>query len=365
MAAEEKAVVDDNFARNILRGQTEAKTRRANNIALIKHTLAASKTWDTGELIIPPMVTIPAGEFLMGSNASERTRPAHKVRVPSFKMSPYEVTVKQFKQFVQSTGYVIANDLCWQWIDENSGPFKMGFYLTQGNWLTPAYAPGDYHPVMCVSWDDANAYLKWLSQSTGKHYRLPTEAEWEYAARAGSTSKYGVGDDEKALCDYGNIWDASGMRAFVRDKKYQHKTTACDDGAEYTSVVGTYKPNAFGLYDMQGNISEWVQDCDPPNYIGAPIDGSAVTADYCMMRSRRGSNYGPSDTLVTFRGHGGHSNRSSMGEGFRIVEEIRPQDACHSDKDACKQVVRKSTFEQELTRAQQAELKHRHKTTAH
>jgi formylglycine-generating enzyme required for sulfatase activity len=287
------------------------------------------------------------------------------VQVKSFKLSPYEVTVKQFKQFVQKTGYVIADDRCWQWIDENGGPFKMGIYINQGNWLTPAYAPSDYHPVMCVSWDDANAYLKWLSQSTGKQYRLPTEAEWEYAARAGSTSKYGVGDDEKALCDYGNIWDASGMRAFVRDKKYQTKTMACDDGAEYTSVVGTYKPNAFGLYDMQGNISEWVQDCDPPNYVGAPSDGSAVAEDYCMMRSRRGSNYGPSDTLVTFRGHGGHSNRSSMGEGFRIVEEISPQEGCSPGQDKCTAAEGKSVFEQELASAQQSTQQERKKRQAH
>lgn len=361
----EKNSHNQNFAVNLQRQQDKAKTDRANSQALIERTLATRKTWNTGKLIVPPMVTIPAGEFLMGGEDDEKSKPVHRVTVKAFKMSPYEVTVKQFKQFVEQTGYVIGDDRCWQWVDENGGSFKAGFDVVPGNWLTPAYAPSDYHPVMCVSWDDANAYLKWLSQTTGKHYRLPTEAEWEYAARAGNTSKYGVGDDEKALCDYGNIWDASGMRAFARDKKYQPKPTACDDGVEYTSVVGTYKPNAFGLYDMLGNISEWTQDCDQDNYIGAPTDGSAWLSDDCFMRSRRGSNYGPIVMQISTRGHGGQSNRSSMGEGFRIVEEIRAQDSCTDEAKDCKKAVRKSDFDRALARAQKAELQSRKKARAH
>ena len=361
----EKSRLDENFALNLRRAQEKEKTHRASSIALIEQTLAASKTWNTGKLIVPPMVTISAGEFRMGGEDNEKSRPVHSVTVKAFKMSPYEVTVQQFKQFVQSTGYVIADNRCWQWVDENGGSFKGGIDIMPGNWLTPAYAPGDYHPVMCVSWDDANAYLKWLSQSTGKHYRLPTEAEWEYAARAGNTSKYGVGDDEKVLCDYGNIWDASGMRAFVRDKKYQPKTMACDDGAEYTSVVGTYKPNAFGLYDMLGNISEWTQDCDQDNYLGAPTDGSAWVSNNCLMRSRRGSHYGPGDMQISFRGHGGQSNRSSMGEGFRIVEEINTHDVCTSSAKDCKTAVRKSDFDIALAGAQKAEQQRRKKARAH
>ncbi|WP_331345109.1 formylglycine-generating enzyme family protein [Cellvibrio sp. UBA7661] len=343
---------DDNFERNIQRQQAQAKTHRINSQALIKHTLAARKTWNTGELLLPPMVSIPAGEFMMGSDTDKRTQPVHRVSLKAFKMSAYEVTVKQFKQFVEHTGYVIGEDRCWKWVDEKGGSFKVGFDIAAGNWLTPAYAPSDFHPVMCVSWDDANAYLQWLSKTTGKHYRLPTDAEWEYAARAGSTSKYGVSDDEKALCDYGNIWDASGMRAFVRDKKYQAKTMACDDGSEYTSIVGRYKPNAFGLYDMLGNVSEWTQDCDRDNYVGAASDGSAWVAESCMMRSRRGSHYGPGDTQVAFRGHGGQSNRSSLGEGFRFVEVINPENVCTKD---CNKPDAKNSFVIQLASAQKAQ----------
>lgn len=364
LGAEEKTTVDDNFARNIQRQQEQAKTHRANSKALVEQTLAARKTWNTGALLVPPMVSIPAGDFMMGSDDNERTKPVHRVSIKPFKMSAYEVTVKQFKQFVEHSGYVIGEDRCWKWVDDKGGTFKGGIDILAGNWLSPTNAPSDFHPVMCVSWDDANAYLQWLSKTTGKHYRLPTDAEWEYAARAGSTSKYGVGDDEKALCDYANIWDASGMRAFVRDKKYQAKTMACDDGADYTSVVGSYKPNAFGVYDMLGNVSEWTQDCDRDNYVGAATDGSAWIAESCMMRSRRGSTYGPGDTQVAFRGHGGQSNRSSLGEGFRFVEEISPHDACGSGKNTCKQAKGKSAFEKELARAQQTEIKRRHKVTA-
>ncbi|HCS64795.1 MAG TPA: hypothetical protein DIW64_12370 [Cellvibrio sp.] len=358
LGAGEKSGHNKNFALNIQQQQEKAKADKANSQALIERTLAARKTWNTGELLLPPMVTIPAGDFLMGSDDNERTKPVHRVTVKAFNMSAYEVTVKQFKQFVEHTGYVIGSDRCWQWVDENGGIGKRGIDILQGNWLTPAYAPSDFHPVMCVSWDDANAYLQWLSKTTGKHYRLPTDAEWEYAGRAGSTSKYGVSDDEKALCDYGNIWDASGMRAFVRDKKYQAKTTACDDGSEYTSLVGSYKPNAFGLYDMLGNVSEWTQDCDRDNYLGSTTDGSAWIAENCMMRSRRGSTYGPGDTQIAFRGHGGQSNRSSLGEGFRFVEVIKPEDVCTKD---CNKAEAKNAFAIQLASAQKAELKHRKK----
>lgn len=358
----EQSHQDENFARNILRQQEQAKTHRANSQALIDHTLAARKTWNTGELLIPPMVTIPAGEFMMGSDDNERTKPVHRVSIKPFKLSAYEVTVKQFKQFVEQTGYVIGEDRCWKWVDDKGGTFKIGIDILTGNWLTPAYAPSDFHPVMCVSWDDANAYLQWLSNTTGKHYRLPTDAEWEYAARAGSTSKYGVGNNEKILCDYANIWDASGLRAFVRDKKYQPKTMPCDDGAEYTQIVGSYKPNAFGVYDMLGNVSEWTQDCDRDNYVGAAADGSAWVAENCMMRSRRGSTYGPGDTQVAFRGHGGQSNRSSVGEGFRFVEVIKPEDVCTKDRNKAEA---KNAFAIQLASAQKAELKHRKKARVH
>lgn len=310
-------------------------------------------------LIEPPMVTLPAGEFLMGSTLSDKEKPVHKVSVKAFKIAKHEVTVGQFKQFVTTTGYKAtdwASGKCWKFLDEGGGRAKMGIDVAPGDWSTPEYAPSDFHPVMCISWDEAQAYLAWLSQQTGKKYRLPTEAEWEYAAHAGSTSKYFFGDNEKDLCKYANTFDESGLRAFMRDKKYKKRDTACDDGAEYTTVVGMYKPNAFGLYDMIGNVSEWVEDCDHANYEGAPIDGSAWMAEDCSMRSRKGSIYGPSPNHTAMRGHGGQTNRSSLGEGFRIVEDIQ----LNSDGSALKQKSEsKTSFEIELAKAQKTEREKR------
>ena len=241
---------------------------------------------------------------------------------------------------------------CWKYVEEGGGQFKTGYDVAPGNWLTPEYAPTDFHPVMCVSWDEAKAFTAWLSQQTGKKYRLPTEAEWEYAARAGSTTKYFYGDNEKDICKYANIFDASSLAAFVRDKNYKKRNTICDDGAEYTSVVGMYKPNKFELYDVIGNVSEWVEDCDHPNFEGAPVDGSAWMAEECRMRTRKGSGYGPLNPLqVSMRGHGGQGNRSGLGEGFRIVEEIQ----LNEEKDSNNGSVSTTDFEVELAKAQKIE----------
>lgn len=338
------------FNADLTKAQKTAIEHRLNAATQREDLLKQYQTWPKTPAIIPPMVTIPAGEFLMGSTLAEKELPIHKVNVKSFKISKYEVTIKQFKQFAAATNYLTGNT-CWKYVTEGGGYFKVGYEMAPGNWLTPEYAPSDFHPVMCVSWDDAYAYMNWLSQQTGKKYRLPTEAEWEYAGLAGSTTKYFFGDDDKDLCEYGNSFDQSGMRAFVRDKSYQPKEKACDDHAEYTSIVGMYKPNAFGLYDMIGNVSEWVEDCDHENYQGAPTDGSAWISEKCSMRSRKGSSYGIGNSHIAMRGHGGQSNRSSLGEGFRIVEDI-----CVSSTGECKENKdEKNIFEIELAKMQKAE----------
>ena len=122
---------------------------------------------------------------------------------------------------------------------------------------------GSYHPAVCVSWNDAEAFIAWLAAQTGKTYRLPTEAEWEYAARAGSTTKYHFGNSESQLCRYGNHADSS------TDFSWRNK--ACSDGVgKRTATVGRYQPNSYGLYDVHGNVWEWVADCWNDSYAGAP-----------------------------------------------------------------------------------------------
>jgi formylglycine-generating enzyme required for sulfatase activity len=317
-------------------------------------------------VIEPVMAAIPAGQFMMGSataapaaQGSMWDGPAHKVAVKAFKMSKFELTVGEFRQFIAATSYSPAGmgdakDGCWKWVKPGDGPMPgMPLAVKPGSWSTPAYAPSEHHPVMCVSWDDAHAYAAWLSKSTGKTYRLPSEAEWEYAARAGGDAKFASGDDLKGICRVANTFDTSAKAAFLRDLGWNRKDAECDDQAEYTTVVGMYEPNAFGLYDMAGNVDEYVEDCQHLDYVGAPADGSAWTANCVGSRGetmimRRGGSYASRDADLgwTVREHAGKSNLSSMGEGIRLVQQI---DSAADLRTA------PNPFEAELAKAQQAE----------
>lgn len=278
--------------------------------------------------ILPPMASIPAGVFIMGSTEppigdgshNPAEGPPRSVRVAAFRLAKYETTVAQFRQFVAATGYRAAGE-CWEF-DRNDG-----IALKETGWDAPAHAPTDYHPVMCVSWNDAHAYVQWLSQQTGRAFRLPSEAEWEYAARAGTTTKYPSGDAPDQLCVYANMKDRRFKSAARRDFGLDMLVTDCDDGAEYTAVVGMYAPNGHGLHDMMGNVAEWMADCQHPDYRGAPADGTTwsqgceAEGDYFITR---GGSYSASRQVLrsAARGHGGRGNASSLGEGFRIAEDV-------------------------------------------
>jgi sulfatase modifying factor 1 len=140
--------------------------------------------------------------------------------------------------------------------------------------------------VVCVSWEDASAYVRWLSQKTGKRYRLLTEAEWEYAARADTTTTRFWGDDAHRSCDYANGADVAAAARLSDVSIGAH--ALCDDRYAYTAPVGSYRANAFGLHDMLGNVWEWTQDCWNTTYSGAPTDGTAWDAGDCSMRAVRG-----------------------------------------------------------------------------
>ena len=267
------------------------------------------------------MVDIPGGTFRMGDlsgDGSSGEKPVHSVKVPAFRMGKYEVTVGQFRLFVEATDYRTEAE---HNEDEREGCVSITWdgwgWVSGRNWRNPGYSVGDEHPVVCVSWNDARSYVEWLAAQTGRAFRLPTEAEWEYAARAGSTTKYHFGDDESQLCRYGNHADASA------DISWGHKS--CSDGVgKRTAEVGSYQPNAFGLYDMHGNVREWVQDCDNFSYEGAPSDGSAWMLGDCNRRVIRSGSYrdGPEDMRS--------ANRSVLSisshvpndhQGFRVAED--------------------------------------------
>ena len=170
-------------------------------------------------------------------------------------------------------------------------------------------------PVINVSWDDAHVYIDWLNDKTDGKFRLLTEAEWEYAARAGSTTKYHFGNSESQLCRYANHADDS--------TDYSDRNKSCSDGVGgRTAVVGRYQPNSYGLYDLHGNVWERVQDCWNDNYFGAPSDGSVWSHGDCTLRVRRGGSWGAVSWYLRSANRS-ESARSSSGNlvGFRLVQD--------------------------------------------
>jgi formylglycine-generating enzyme required for sulfatase activity len=185
----------------------------------------------------PEMVWIPAGTFQMGDiqgGGESDERPVHQVSIAQFAIGRYEITVGEFRQFVNATGYKTDAEKggdCQAW----DGQWQS---VKNANWHDPKFSQKNNHPVVCVSWNDVNAYARWLSEQTGQNYRLPTEAEWEYAARAGTNTKY---------------WWGNEIGANQANCHNDH----CKDNFEYTAPVGSFMANPFGLYDTAGNVWEW------------------------------------------------------------------------------------------------------------
>ena len=216
----------------------------------------------------PEMVVIPPGNFLMGSPDDEPGRelnegPQHAVTIAkAFMLGKYEVTVGEYAEFVADTNYKASN-ACPVW---NAARTKTE--PAQGtNWRNHPFAVTQRHPVLCISREDTDAYIAWLAAKTSKKYRLPSEAEWEYAARAT------VG--AQSLCGRGNVADRTLKAEALL---WPSLTADCEDGVGFgTASVGSYAANTFGLYDMQGNVWEFTQDCYTETYNNAPVDGSIKT----------------------------------------------------------------------------------------
>ncbi len=241
----------------------------------------------------PEMVSIPAGRFVMGSAPGEeeretlpeqfrnRSQPQYWVNVASFSAGKYEVTRGQYRAFAEATGR--SSEGCFVW---TGAKFERDL---SKDWRNPGYAQDDTHPVACVSWSDATAYTSWLSDKTGKDYRLLSEAEWEYAARAGTTTTRFWGDDGNMSCGYANGADLTAKAQVPGFSNFW--VANCNDRYAYTAPAGSYRANAFGLHDMLGNVGEWTQDCWNENYHGAPTDGSAWMAGNCSLRVVRGGSW--------------------------------------------------------------------------
>ena len=199
----------------------------------------------------PEMVSIPGGSFMMGSNANDTEaeddeKPQHNVEVKAFSMGKFEVTKAQYAAFI-ADNRTYQDKGCYAW-DGTSWVMQ-----ADKSWRDPGFPQTDAHPVTCVSFDDAQAYIQWLNVKTKQKYRLPTEAEWEYAARASTTTRRFWGDDPSDACLYANGADQTAQKTFTNWTGIHE----CEDGFVYTAPVGHYKPNKFGLYDMLGNAWEW------------------------------------------------------------------------------------------------------------
>ena len=237
----------------------------------------------------PEMVVVPAGSFLMGSPESSEEaysdeRPQHRVTIESpFAVGVYEVTFAEWDGCVRAGG-------CGGYRPEDVG-----------------WGRGS-RPVMNVSWEDAQEYVRWLSRETGQRYRLLSEAEWEYVARAGTQTARYWGESESGQCRYGNGYD---------------DTAPCPDGYEYTAPVGSFQPNPFGLYDVLGNVWEWTEDCWNYDYSGAPPDGSAWGLGDCSPRVLRGGSwsYWPRSLRSAYRLGGSAGDRYDFN-GFRVARTI-------------------------------------------
>jgi formylglycine-generating enzyme required for sulfatase activity len=265
----------------------------------------------------PEMVILPAGSFAMGSPDSESGRgedegPVHQVIIAKFALGKNEITKGQFAEFVKITHYN-TGDKCWT-LDE--GKFEEHL----GNSRKPGYQQSNKHPVTCINRNDAVAFTKWLSRKTHKQYRLPTEAEWEFAARGNTISARYWGDDPETACIYANVADKSAQATVHGASSWAVHN--CTDNYAYSSPVGSFKANGFGLYDMLGNVWEWTEDSYHKNYEGAPLDGSAWVKDKTKTVLRGGSwNNDPPNIRAAVRSMNKSELRFSTF-GFRVARKF-------------------------------------------
>ena len=262
----------------------------------------------------PEMVVIPTGSFRMGCvsdcmpgwdpNAEVSrvvNQPTYVVTFQEpFALSKYETTIEEFDRFLKAEKAEITSS---------------------------ETAQRKRHPKNSVSWPDAVAYVQWLSEETGAPYRLPSEAEWEYAARAGATTKYHFRDDASQFCRYGNHLDGSVAPSDLpwSDSAwlFGQRNAACRDGVgKGTAEVGRYLPNGFGLYDMHGNVAEWTRDCWNTSYHGAPTDGRAFESGDCSHRIIRGGAW--MNPMTSAHARVANRVRSHVdGVGFRVAQTLR------------------------------------------
>jgi formylglycine-generating enzyme required for sulfatase activity len=316
-----------------LRGDRAASIRRVGAYSLLAALVLTAGAYflirmqsaaplEAGDVIrdcsvCPLMKVVPPGHFAQGSAADDPDAqpfemPRHAVTIPqALAVGEYEVTRAQYGMFVEETQRPAAGECStydgeWtQHIDQDWT--RVGFQQTAS------------HPVACVSWEDARAYVAWLSKKAGHHYRLPSASEWEYAARGGGEFARPWRGDTKDACAAANVADESASKRFPGWNVHP-----CNDGFVFTAPVGAFAANSFGLNDMLGNVFEWVEDCWHDSYNGAPTNGSAwVGSTKCEERELRGGSWftTPAFVRAPYRNRFEPGYRSSS-VGFRVVRDM-------------------------------------------
>ncbi|MGJ7520273.1 formylglycine-generating enzyme family protein [Variovorax sp. LT1P1] len=304
-----------------------------------------------GDVLGIEFVRIPAGEFLMGSDedpgalaqafpAYDPARfaqlgdegPVHRVRITrAFWLGRHEVTVAQFRRFVEASGHVpesVADGTGGYGFNPAYDPATSarGDAFEGRNptydWRNPGFPQGDDHPVVNVTWNDAVAMARWLSAREGVTYRLPTEAEWEYAARGGTRTRFHTGDNPRTLLQGANVFDQTAAPNWPR---WQAFAIDGRDGHAFTAPVGRFAPNAFGLHDMHGNVWEWCADWHADDtYAHSPVDDPQGPAEG-SVRVRRGGSWHTWAFYArsSFRNWNSPETRYTL-VGFRLLRELAP-----------------------------------------
>ncbi len=268
----------------------------------------------------PEMVVLPGGEFSLGSPPGEIGRGADedqiRVAAPAFAISRFPITRGEYARFVDASGRSAGNG-CWT-DRETLGVWALD---KASSWRDPGFAQTDRHPAVCVNWTDAASFAWWMTQQTGRPYRLVSEAEYEYANRGGRTTPYFWGSDPNTGCRYANAADETVRRVFPN-----WSAMTCTDGYERTSPVGAYSSNPYGLFDMSGNVWSWTADCYVNSYASNPANGAANTAGDCRSRALRGGSWDSFPLGLRSALRDWYSPVSRSGRfGFRIARSLPPR----------------------------------------
>lgn len=267
-----------------------------------------------------PFVWVPSGCFRMGSEDGEKGRdrdegPLHEVCVDGFWMGQREVTRGEFRKFVEATGYVTdAEREGFSWVYTGSWEKRSGY-----SWRRPGFFQDDTHPVVHVSLNDALAMARWLGEKGGGSFGVPTEAQWEYACRAGRLDARFWGEDPAEACRYANAADAAAAEQFP-----SWTVHACSDGYVFTAPAGSFEPNGFRLYDLLGNVWEWCADSYDPQGYRKHASKTPVLADPSQSARviRGGSWYSqPEHVRCAKRDALTRPDRRSQDLGFRLIRQ--------------------------------------------